>query len=136
MSFENRKAQAEIVTNPQKSRIGLNRVWFAAGYSLSGLRYTWQEAAFRQEVLAAAIMLPGAYWLGKDWVEVALLAGSVVIVLIVELLNTAVEIAINRIGPEWHELSKRAKDTASGAVLLALLLCGAIWLSALMHKLT
>ena len=113
--------------NPQKTRTGLNRIWHATGYSLEGLRAGWGEKAFRQEAIAAMVLLPLSLWLGQSWVEVALLAGSVVIVMIVELLNTGIETAIDRIGPEWHDLSKRAKDMGSAAVLLALLLCLAIW---------
>ncbi|RZJ58664.1 MAG: diacylglycerol kinase [Acidovorax sp.] len=120
--------------NPQKSRSGLNRMWHAAGYSLEGLRAGWGEKAFRQEAIAAAVMLPLSLWLGRSWAEVALLAGSVLIVMIVELLNTGIETAIDRIGPEWHDLSKRAKDMGSAAVLLALLLCGGIWAAALFQR--
>ena len=117
--------------NPQKLRSGLSRVWHAAGYSLAGLRAGWGETAFRQEVLAAIVLVPGAFWLGRTWVEVALLAGSVMGVMIVELLNTGIEAAIDRIGYERHELSKRAKDMGSAAVLLALLVTGGIWCAAL-----
>ena len=113
--------------NPQKARTGLNRIWHATGYSLEGLRAGWGEKAFRQEAIAAMVLLPLSLWLGQSWVEVALLAGSVVIVMIVELLNTGIETAIDRISPEWHDLSKRAKDMGSAAVLLALLLCLASW---------
>ena len=120
--------------NPQKSRRGLTRVWHAAGYSMQGLQAGWGETAFRQEACAAIVLLPAAFWLGRTWVEVALLAGSVLIVMIVELLNTGVETAIDRIGPEWHVLSKRAKDMGSAAVLLALLLAGGIWLAALWQR--
>ncbi|HZF86276.1 MAG TPA: diacylglycerol kinase [Burkholderiaceae bacterium] len=122
------------LVNPQKARKGLNRLWHAAGYSLNGLRAGWSEAAFRMEATMAVVMVPLAFWLGRNWVEVALLAGSVVIVMIVELLNTAVEAAIDRIGPEWHDLSKRAKDMGSAAVLLASLLAGGIWLAALWQR--
>ena len=118
----------------QKLRSGLDRVWHAAGFSLSGLRAGWGETAFRQEALAAIVLLPAAFWLGRAWVEVALLAGSVLLVLIVELLNTGIENAIDRIGPEWHDLSKRAKDMGSAAVLLSLVLCGGIWLAALHER--
>lgn len=121
--------------NPQKQRTGLNRAWHAAGYSLAGLRAGWGETAFRQEAIAALVMVPVAFWLGRNWVEVALLAGSVLLVMIVELLNTAVETAIDRIGPEWHTLSKRAKDMGSAAVLLSLLLAGGIWIAALVQRL-
>jgi diacylglycerol kinase (ATP) len=118
----------------QKQRSGLNRLWHAAGFSLAGLRAAWGETAFRQEVLAAVVLVPLACWLGNGWVETALLAGSVLLLMIVELLNSAVEAAIDRVGPEWHALSKRAKDLGSAAVLLAALLCGGIWAAALFQR--
>lgn len=124
-----------VSANPQKDRKGLSRVWHATGYSLAGLRAGWGETAFRQEALAAMLMLPAAFWLGRNWVEVALLCASVVFVMVVELLNTAVETAIDRVGPEWHDLSKRAKDMGSAAVLLSLLLCMGVWAAALVHRL-
>jgi diacylglycerol kinase (ATP) len=120
--------------NQQKFRTGLVRVWHAAGYSLAGLRAGWRETAFRQEALAAIVLIPVAFWLGRSWVETALLAGCVLIVRIVELLNTGIEAAIDRIGPEWHDLSKRAKDMGSAAVLLSLVLCAGIWLAALWQR--
>ena len=113
--------------NPQKNRTGLNRIWHAFGYSLSGLYAGWQEKAFRQEAMGACVLLPLAFYVGQTWLEIALLAGTVVLVMVVELLNTGIESAIDRIGPEWHELAKRAKDTGSAAVLLSLLLCIAVW---------
>lgn len=122
--------------NPQKDRKGLSRVWHATGYSLAGLRAGWGETAFRQEALAAFVLIPAAFWLGRTWVEVALLAASVVMVMVVELLNTAVETAIDRVGPEWHDLSKRAKDMGSAAVLLTLLVCAGIWMAALVQRFT
>ena len=112
-----------IPANPQKARKGLSRVWHAFGYSLAGLRAGWSETAFRQEAIASAILLPAAFWLGRNWVGVVLLAGTVILIMIVKLLNTGIETAIDRIGPEWHDLSKRAKDMGSAAVLLSLLLC-------------
>lgn len=124
-----------VSANPQKDRKGLSRVWHATGYSLAGLRAGWGETAFRQEALAAMVLLPASFWLGRTWMETALLAASVVFVMVVELLNTAVETAIDRIGPEWHDLSKRAKDMGSAAVLLSLLLCLGIWAAALVHRL-
>ncbi|MDO9405775.1 MAG: diacylglycerol kinase [Polaromonas sp.] len=127
-------AQPEV--NPQKARKGLNRVWHATGYSIAGLRAGWNETAFRQEALASIVLLPAAFWLGNNWVETVLLAGTVILILIVELLNTGIETAIDRIGPEWHDLSKRAKDMGSAAVLLSLVLCGATWAMALFHRLT
>jgi len=120
--------------NPQKNRRGLDRIWRAWGYSIEGLRAGWHETAFRQEALAAVILLPLAGWLGKNWIEIALLAGSVLFVMIVELLNTGIETAIDRIGHEWHDLSKRAKDMGSAAVLLSLMLCAGIWLAAIYHR--
>ena len=120
--------------NPQKARSGLNRIWHATGYSIAGLRAGWNEKAFRQEALAAVVLVPLSFWLGHGWVEGALLAGSVVIVMIVELLNTGIETAIDRIGPEWHDLSKRAKDMGSAAVLLSLLLCIGIWSAAILQR--
>ena len=115
----------------QKLRTGFDRLRHAAGFSFAGLRAGWGETAFRQEALAAIVMIPLSFWLGRGWVEVVLLAGSVLLVMIVELLNTAIETAIDRIGPEWHDLSKRAKDMGSAAVLLACVLCGAIWIAGL-----
>ncbi|MDZ4282346.1 MAG: diacylglycerol kinase [Hydrogenophaga sp.] len=116
--------------NAQKLRTGASRMWHAFGYSLAGLRSGWGETAFRQEALAAIVLVPAAFWLGQNWVETALLAGSVMLVMMVELLNTGIETAIDRIGPEWHDLSKRAKDMGSAAVLLSLLLCLGVWLAA------
>ncbi|MDB5929360.1 MAG: diacylglycerol kinase [Polaromonas sp.] len=127
---------ATAAVNPQKARKGLNRVWHAAGYSLAGLRAGWRETAFRQEAVAAMLLIPAAFWVGRSWVEMAVLAGSIMLVLMVELLNTGIEAAIDRIGPEWHELSKRAKDMGSAAVLLSLLLCAGTWTLAIFYRLT
>ncbi len=80
-------------------------------------------------------MLPAAFWLGRDWVQVAVLLGSVVLVLVAELLNTAVEAVVDRIGDEWHVLSGQAKDLGSAAVLLTLLFCGGVWGAALWVRL-
>lgn len=120
--------------NAQKSRTGLNRLFHATRYSLDGLRAGWGESAFRQEAIAAMLLLPLSLWLGHNWTEVALLAGSVVFLMVVELLNTGIEAAIDRIGPEWHALSKRAKDMGSAAVLLSLLCCIGIWSAALFQR--
>ena len=128
------QAPFSAVVNPQKNRRGLNRVWHATGYSLAGLRAGWNETAFRQEALASIVLIPAAFWLGQSWTETVLLAGTVMLVLIVELLNTGIEAAIDRIGPEWHALSKRAKDMGSAAVLLSLLLCAGTWALALLHR--
>lgn len=120
--------------NPQKTRRGLHRLWHATGHSLQGLRTAWGETAFRQEAIAAMVLLPASVWLGRTWVETALLAGTVVLLMVVELLNTGIEAAIDRIGPEWHDLSKRAKDVGSAAVLLSLLLCAGVWVAALFQR--
>ena len=91
----------------------------------------WQEKAFRQEAILFFALAPLAFVLGQSWVEVSLLIGSIIFVMVTELLNTGVESAIDRIGPEWHDLSKRAKDMGSAAVLLSLLLCIGIWTTAI-----
>ncbi len=123
------------MTNPHKGRTGLDRVIRAAGYSVAGLQSAYRgESAFRQEFWLAAVLVPLAFWLGRGWVEIALLAGSVMIVLIVELLNSAIEAAIDRISFEIHDLSKRAKDIGSAAVFLSLLLCAGIWCGALWQR--
>jgi diacylglycerol kinase (ATP) len=122
-------------SNPHKGRSGLDRILRATGYSMSGLRLAFTgESAFRQEACLAAVLVPAAFWLGRQWLEVALLAGSVLIVLIVELLNSATEAVVDRISYEHHELSKRAKDIASAAVFISLLLCGGIWAAALWQR--
>lgn len=133
--MSSRPSDALAPVNPQKLRTGLTRIWHAAGYSLAGLRAGWGETAFRQEALAAIVLVPLAFWLGQGWVQVALLAGSVLLVMIVELLNTGLEAVVDRVGPEWHELSKRAKDMGSAAVLLALLVAAGIWAAALVERL-
>jgi diacylglycerol kinase (ATP) len=119
----------------QKHRKGLSRIWHAAGYSVAGLKAGWHETAFRQEAIAAIFLIPAAFWLGRSWTEIVLLLGTVMLVMMVELLNTGIETAIDRIGPEWHALSKRAKDMGSAAVLLSLLLCGLTWAMALFNRL-
>lgn len=123
--------------NPHKGRTGLNRIRHASAHSLRGLAVAVrQESAFRQECALALVLLPVALWLGRDWVSTALLAGSVMLVLIVELLNSAIEAAIDRISLELHPLSKIAKDYASAAVMLSLLLCGGVWAAALYERLS
>lgn len=124
------------MSNPYKGRTGLDRIRRALGYSLAGLRMAYTgESAFRQEVWLLVVAAPLAFWLGRGWVQIALLLGSLMLVLIVELLNSGIEAAIDRVSFELHDLSKRAKDLASAAVLLALLLCGGIWAAAAWQKL-
>ncbi len=114
--------------SPFKGKTGLRRVWNAFHYSLAGLRAAWRsEDAFRQEVLLAAVLLPLAFWLPASGSGRALLVGSVLLVLIVELLNSAVEATVDRISLENHRLAKRAKDIGSAAVFVALLNVAAVW---------
>jgi diacylglycerol kinase (ATP) len=121
--------------NPHKGRTGLARIAHAFGYSMQGMVSAFRhESAFRQEALLALAMLPAAFWLGRSWVEVALLVGSVLLVLIVELLNSGIEAVVDRVSFELHELSRRAKDYGSAAVFLSLLCCGGIWAAALAHR--
>ncbi len=123
------------MSNPHKGRTGLDRIVRATGYSIAGLSTAYRgESAFRQEFWLAVLLLPAAFWVGRSWVEVALLAGSVLLVLIVELLNSGIESAVDRVSFEIHDLSKRAKDLASAAVLLSLLLCAGLWTAALWQR--
>ena len=120
------------MTNPYKGRTGLDRLLHATRNSLAGIRTAWrEESAFRQEVVLAMALAPAALWLGTSWAERCLLWGSLVLVLIVELLNSGIEAAIDRVSFEQHDLSAKAKDVASAAVFLALALCGLVWLTAL-----
>lgn len=124
-----------MTTNPQKSRTGLDRIRHAAGYSIEGLQSAYRhENAFYQETWLAIVMVPLAFWLGRGWVEVGLLAGSVVMVMVVELLNSAIEATVDRVSLDHHVLSKRAKDYGSAAVFLALSLCGGLWAAALWQR--
>lgn len=104
------------------------RAWRALKYSLSGFRFAvFEESAFRQELALAIILLPAALLLPVTSVERVLLIGSVMLVLIIELINSSIEAAIDRISLERHELSKRAKDFGSAAVLIALAMCLLTW---------
>lgn len=108
---------------------GIQRMIKATGYSWQGLRAAWSgEAAFREEVLLALILVPLGLWLGDGAAEKALLVGSVLLLLLVELLNSALEAVVDRFGGELHELSGRAKDMASAAVAVAILLLAVVWL--------
>jgi diacylglycerol kinase (ATP) len=124
---------SETLSNPQKKRSGLIRVVYAFKYSLQGLYSAFYEPAFRQELWISILLIPASFWIGKTWIEISLLSASVILVLIVELLNTGLESAIDRIGPQWHDLSKRCKDLGSAAVLLSLVLCTGIWTAAFFH---
>ena len=125
------------MTNPHKGRTGLDRIIRATGYSLSGLKKAYQgESAFRQETWLAIVLIPLALWLGQDWTQRAVLISSVALVLIVELLNSGIEAVVDRVSFEHHELSGRAKDIASAAVFVSLMLCGGLFVSALWIKVT
>ena len=94
-----------MTTTPCKGRTGLDRVLRVTGHSLDGLQIAYRgQNAFRQEVWASMFLLPASFWLGRSWIEVALLTGSVLLVLIVELLNSGIEAAIDRVSFELHDL--------------------------------
>jgi diacylglycerol kinase (ATP) len=107
---------------------GLGRILRAARFSSQGLASAWRnEAAFRQELLLVIVLLPAAVWLGQTALERAVLIGCLFLVITVELINSAIEAAIDRHGDEIHELSGRAKDMGSAAVLISLLLVAVVW---------
>lgn len=111
---------------------GIRRILNACVYSYYGYKATWQnEAAFRQEIMLLIVTAPLALWLGQSVIEKLLLIGSLVLVLLVELLNSAIEAAVDRVGLEHHELSGRAKDIGSAAVNLALIWAAITWISIL-----
>ena len=122
--------------SPFKGKTGVQRVINATRYSLEGLAAAARhEDAFRQELILAAVMVPLGLWLGNDGVERALLVGSVLMVLVVELLNSAVEATVDRVSLEDHLLAKRAKDIGSAAVMMSLVTVGAVWLLVLLPRL-
>lgn len=115
---------------PKPGKTGLRRIVDAFGYSMHGFAAAWRfEAAFRQEVVLAVVLLPAALWVGTTTIERLLLVASVFWVIMAELANSAIEAAIDRSGDEMHVLSARAKDMGSALVLVSLLLLGIIWLS-------
>ena len=115
---------------------GLTRIIKAAGYSAKGFRAAWKyESAFRQEVVLTATLIPLAFLLGRNPVEVGLLIASLLLVVIVELLNSGIEAVVDRIGDEPHQLSGRAKDLGSAAVFVALILTLVLWVSVAMDRL-
>ena len=114
--------------NPHKGKTGLRRIWNALFYSVDGFRAAYRhEDAFRQEVLLAAFLVPVALFLPASGVGKALMIASVLLVLIVELLNSAVEATVDRISLENHQLAKRAKDIGSAAVFVSLVNVVAVW---------
>ncbi len=118
-----------------KGKSGVTRLINAAKYSKQGLVAGWKsEEALRQELILACVMIPIAILLPIDYLEKILLTASVFIVLITEVLNSAIEAVVDRFGPEIHPLSGKAKDLGSLAVLLALILCALTWISVLVHN--
>lgn len=114
--------------SPYKGKTGLRRLFNAFGYSFAGLAAAYQnEDAFRQEVLLAMVLIPLALYLGDDATARALMVGSVLLVMMIELLNSSIEAAVDRISLENHRLAKRAKDIGSAAVLISLINLLAIW---------
>ena len=114
--------------SPFKGKTGWRRVWNAFNYSLDGLKAAYLcEDAFRQEVWLAAILIPAALFMPVPWLGRCLMVASVLLVLIVELLNSAIEAVVDRVSLENHRLAKRAKDIGSAAVLISLLLVIVVW---------
>ena len=116
------------IESPHKGKTGLRRVWNALFYSIEGIAAAFRhEDAFRQEALLALVLIPTALFLPASGVGKALMIGSILLVLVVELLNSAVEAAVDRISLENHRLAKRAKDIGSAAVLFSLLNVVIVW---------
>ena len=122
--------------SPFKGKTGLQRVLNATRYSFEGFAAAARhEDAFRQELALAVVLVPLGLWLGNDGAERALLAGSVLLVLVVELLNSAVEATVDRVSLEDHQLAKRAKDLGSAAVMMSLVTVAAVWALVLLPRL-
>ena len=116
------------IESPYKGKTGLRRIWNAFGYSLAGLRAAYRhENAFRQEVWLAAVLIPIAFFLPANGVGKAVMVASVLLVIIVELINSAVEATVDRISLEDHRLAERAKDIGSAAVLISLINVAVVW---------
>jgi diacylglycerol kinase (ATP) len=114
--------------SPYKGKTGLRRLLNAFGYSMAGIKAAYQnEDAFRQEVTMAVVLIPLAIYLGDTAITKALMIGSVLLVIIVELLNSSIEATVDRISLENHDLAKRAKDIGSAAVLLSLINLVVVW---------
>ena len=124
------------MAHPHKGATGIRRLLNATRHSLEGIAAALRhEAAFRQELMLAAVLLPLGVWLGDDGIERALLTGSVLLLLVVELLNSSIEAAVDRVSLENHELAKRAKDYGSAAVMMSLAMLAAVWLLVLLPRL-
>jgi len=120
--------------SPYKGKTGLRRVWNALGYSIAGLKAAYLcEDAFRQEVWLAVLLIPTALLLPVPWIGRGLMVASVLLVLVVELLNSAIEAVVDRVSLENHRLAKRAKDIGSAAVLVSLLMVVVVWACVLLQ---
>lgn len=118
----------ERMESPYKGKTGLRRLFNAFGYSIEGLKAAYKnEDAFRQEVKLAIVLIPLAIYLGEGGMERAFMIASVLLVIIVELLNSSIEATVDRISLENHLLAKRAKDIGSAAVLLSLVNLAVVW---------
>lgn len=126
------EAEMKHEESPHKGKTGLTRIWNAFFYSLAGLKAAYRhEDAFRQEALLAAVLIPLAFYLTPDYLARALMVGSVLLVLVVELINSAIEATVDRISLKDHVLAKRAKDIGSASVFVALVNVIVIWTLAL-----
>lgn len=122
------KSKHLAAASPFKGKTGIRRLINAFGYSLEGFKAAFKhEDAFRQEVFLALVLIPLAVYLGESRVEQALMIASVILVLIVELLNSAIEAAVDHTSTEHHALAKQAKDIGSAAVFLALAIVAVVW---------
>ena len=123
------------MVKPQNT--GFRRVWKASIYSAQGIKAAWKhESAFRQECTLGLIMLPLAFVIAETWVEASVLIAVCFLVLIVELLNSAIEAVVDRVGHEHHDLAGQAKDMGSAAVMLSLIMASGTWLLIIGHRLT
>ncbi len=127
-------AQESVEIKPPQKKTGIRRIIAATKYSIDGLKLAAKtESAFKQELVASVFLLPLAIWLGENAIEQSLLIASVVMIMIVELLNTAVEAVVDRVSSDFHELSRQAKDLGSAAVFLSISLAILIWVLLLLN---
>lgn len=120
-------SKANIFNNIQKNRKGFSRVWHASKYSWSGIKDAWLEPAFRLEVILFMISLPLPQLIGRSMMEKLLLISCIWFLMIVEVINSAIESAIDRVGFQYHELSRKAKDLGSASVLMTIIFCLVVW---------
>lgn len=114
---------------------GIDRIIRATRFSSQGLAYAWrEEAAFRQEVLLTVALIPAAFWLGRNPTEIAFLIASCLLVLVIELVNSAIEAVVDRFGEEQHVLAGAAKDLGSAAVLISLIFLGVVWVAVIYDR--